>query len=49
VIRRNRKFARTVIRRRPVKLNSLKITPKLGALVGVTILGLCLSGVFAGT
>jgi methyl-accepting chemotaxis protein len=48
VIRQNRQIARTAIRRRPVKLNSLKITPKLGILVGVTLLGLCLSGVFAG-
>jgi methyl-accepting chemotaxis protein len=31
-----------------VKLTSLKITPKLGILVGVTLLGLCLSGIFAG-
>jgi len=31
-----------------VKLSNLKITPKLGILVGVTLLGLCLSGVLAG-
>jgi methyl-accepting chemotaxis protein len=31
-----------------VKLNNLKITPKLGILVGVTLLGLCLAGVLAG-
>jgi methyl-accepting chemotaxis protein len=31
-----------------VKLNSLKIIPKLGILVGVTLLGLCVSEVFAG-
>src|SRR5258708_30557250 len=32
----------------PVKLNNLKITPKLGILVGVTLLGLCIAGVLAG-
>ena len=31
-----------------MKLNSLKITPKLGILVGVTLLGLCAAGVLAG-
>jgi methyl-accepting chemotaxis protein len=31
-----------------VKLNNLKITPKLGVLVGVTLLGLCVAGVLAG-
>jgi methyl-accepting chemotaxis protein len=31
-----------------VKLNNLTITPKLGILVGVTLLGLCLAGVLAG-
>jgi methyl-accepting chemotaxis protein len=31
-----------------VKLNNLKITPKLGILVGVTLLGLCIAGVLAG-
>jgi methyl-accepting chemotaxis protein len=31
-----------------VKLNNLKITPKLGVLVGITLLGLCIAGVFAG-
>jgi methyl-accepting chemotaxis protein len=31
-----------------VKLNNLRITPKLGILVGVTLLGLCLAGVLAG-
>jgi len=31
-----------------VKLNNLKITPKLGILVGVTLFGLCISGVLAG-
>jgi len=31
-----------------VKLSNLKIAPKLGILVGVTLFGLCLSGVLAG-
>jgi methyl-accepting chemotaxis protein len=31
-----------------VKLTNLKITPKLGILVGVTLLGLCVAGVLAG-
>jgi len=31
-----------------VKLSNLKITPKLGILVGVTLFGLCISGVLAG-
>jgi methyl-accepting chemotaxis protein len=31
-----------------VKLTNLKITPKLGILVGVTLLGLCLAGLLAG-
>jgi methyl-accepting chemotaxis protein len=31
-----------------VKLNNLTITPKLGILVGVMLLGLCLAGVLAG-
>jgi methyl-accepting chemotaxis protein len=31
-----------------VKLNNLKITPKLGILVGVTLLGLCAAGILAG-
>jgi methyl-accepting chemotaxis protein len=31
-----------------VKLTSLKITPKLGILVGVTLIGLCAAGVLAG-
>jgi methyl-accepting chemotaxis protein len=31
-----------------VKLNNLTITPKLGILVGVTLLCLCLAGVLAG-
>jgi methyl-accepting chemotaxis protein len=31
-----------------VKLKNMKITPKLGILVGVTLLGLCLAGVLAG-
>ena len=31
-----------------MKLNNLRITPKLGILVGVTLLGLCLAGVLAG-
>ena len=31
-----------------MKLNNLKITPKLGILVGVTLFGLCISGVLAG-
>jgi len=31
-----------------VKLSNLKITPKLGILVGVTLLGLCAAGVLAG-
>jgi methyl-accepting chemotaxis protein len=32
----------------PVKLTNLKITPKLGILVGVTLLGLCVAGLLAG-
>jgi methyl-accepting chemotaxis protein len=32
----------------PLKLNNLKIAPKLGILVGVTLLGLCVAGVLAG-
>jgi methyl-accepting chemotaxis protein len=32
----------------PVKLTNLRITPKLGILVGVTLLGLCAAGVLAG-
>jgi methyl-accepting chemotaxis protein len=31
-----------------VKLNNLKITPKLGILVGVTLFGLCIAGLLAG-
>jgi methyl-accepting chemotaxis protein len=31
-----------------VKLSNLKITPKLGILVGVTLLGLCVAGALAG-
>jgi methyl-accepting chemotaxis protein len=31
-----------------VKLTNLKITPKLGILVGVTLLGLCIAGALAG-
>jgi methyl-accepting chemotaxis protein len=31
-----------------VKLTNLKITPKLGILVGVTLLGLCIAGTLAG-
>ena len=31
-----------------MKLSNLKITPKLGILVGVTLFGLCISGVLAG-
>ncbi len=31
-----------------MKLSNLKITPKLGILLGVTILGLCMAGVLAG-
>ena len=31
-----------------MKLTNLKITPKLGILVGVTLLGLCISGLLAG-
>jgi methyl-accepting chemotaxis protein len=31
-----------------VKLNNLKITPKLGILVGVALFGLCVAGVLAG-
>jgi methyl-accepting chemotaxis protein len=31
-----------------VKLNNLKIAPKLGILVGVTLFGLCVAGVLAG-
>jgi methyl-accepting chemotaxis protein len=32
----------------PLKLNNLKIVPKLGILVGVALLGLCIAGVLAG-
>jgi methyl-accepting chemotaxis protein len=32
----------------PVKLNNLKITPKLGILVGVILLGLCAAGALSG-
>src|SRR5258708_23728196 len=39
---------RQFFRRSPVKLTNLKITPKLGILVGVTLLGLCAAGVLAG-
>ena len=31
-----------------MKLTNLKITPKLGILVGVTLLGLCAAGLLAG-
>ena len=31
-----------------MKLTNLTITPKLGILVGVTLLGLCIAGVLAG-
>ena len=31
-----------------MKLNNLTIAPKLGILVGVTLLGLCVAGVLAG-
>jgi methyl-accepting chemotaxis protein len=31
-----------------LKLNNLKIAPKLGILVGITLLGLCVAGVLAG-
>ena len=31
-----------------MKLSNLKIAPKLGILVGVTLFGLCISGVLAG-
>jgi methyl-accepting chemotaxis protein len=31
-----------------VKLNNLKIAPKLGILVGITLFGLCMAGVLAG-
>ena len=31
-----------------MKLSNLKITPKLGILVGVTLLGLCVAGALAG-
>ncbi|MDW3553697.1 hypothetical protein NQ331_26305, partial [Escherichia coli] len=31
-----------------MKLSNLKITPKLGILVGVTLLGLCAAGILAG-
>src|ERR1019366_98607 len=39
---------RTNPRRRPVKLTNLTITPKLGILVGVALLGLCIAGVLSG-
>src|SRR5882757_835182 len=32
----------------PVKLSNLMITPKLGILVGVTLIGLCTAGILAG-
>lgn len=31
-----------------MKLNNLKIAPKLGILVGVALFGLCMSGILAG-
>ena len=31
-----------------MKLNNLKIAPKLAILVGITLLGLCVAGVLAG-
>ena len=31
-----------------MKLTNLKITPKLGILLGVTLLGLCVAGILAG-
>lgn len=31
-----------------MKLSNLKITPKLGILVGITMLGLCAAGLLAG-
>ena len=31
-----------------MKLNNLKIVPKLGILVGITLVGLCIAGVLAG-
>ena len=31
-----------------MKLTNLKITPKLGILLGVTLLGLCAAGLLAG-
>lgn len=31
-----------------MKLSNLKIAPKLGILVGVTLFGLCISGILAG-
>jgi methyl-accepting chemotaxis protein len=31
-----------------VKISNLRITPKLGILVGVTLLGLCAAGILAG-
>src|SRR5947207_8516 len=37
-----------IFRRLAVKLTNLKITPKLGILVGVTLLGLCVAGILAG-
>src|SRR5260221_4295315 len=39
---------RQFFRRSPVKLTNMTITPKLGILVGVTLLGLCAAGVLAG-
>src|ERR1700739_1104358 len=35
-------------RRSSVKLNNMTIAPKLGILVGVTLLGLCIAGALAG-
>src|SRR5258707_4701276 len=39
---------RQFFRRSPVKLTNMTITPKLGILVGVTLLGLCAAGLLAG-
>src|SRR5260221_14795755 len=39
---------RQFFRRSPVKLTNMTITPKLGILVGVTLVGLCIAGVLAG-
>ena len=44
----NPPITRQFPRRHPVTLTNLKITPKLGILVGVTLVGLCIASALAG-